>query len=313
MSGLTKEVRSLADVSCAARATDLKEAISKSKSDMSKARVLFEMQAMQRSLQTSAKKKKKKSGKQQQKQSEIEEVLQQSNNLGEAQEHPPNNTETKLHSIVLLTSYTRKSDGMRLVDAQSAEIQQAADLLYDAPVAVLSHLADEEEDPADGTVHEVTRMTYGNLAAQAVFNYSWQQLIGMDSTFTAPADDARDNRARDLSSACNHGFATLSGGYRITSDGFRFKLGNTHVWVVDAPEEGDGLAAAFDTVELVDDVPEDAHNVFAGAKQGEVFVASSGGKWIKREAESSRDAWATFEDGITPNDSAEEGEQQVWA
>jgi hypothetical protein len=217
--------------------------------------------------------------------SELDKVLQKENSS--ATKHPPSDPATAMHSLQLLSSFTNKSSGSTLVDARGAEVQQAADLLYSAPLAVLSHLEDEEEG-SDGSTTSVARYTYANLAAQSVFNYSWDAIVGLDSRLSAPEGNERNERASAIDDAVQRGFSVLPSGVRVSSNGIRFKVLDAKLWVIDAPEKGNGLAAAFDRIELIDPVPESSEYVFASGSAGDIFIAGDDGRWVKEDVEGIR-------------------------
>jgi len=130
---------------------------------------------------------------------------------------------------LLAESYARLV-GMPLV----AGGQGAAWLYNDAPFAVLAH--DTEPDP---------RFVYANKAAQACFEYSWDELTGLPSRLSAEAPE-RTERQRLLDAVARNGFMSGYRGLRIAKSGRRFRLEDGIVWqLTDADGRRRGQAAMF--------------------------------------------------------------------
>ena len=116
-------------------------------------------------------------------------------------------------------------------DLPSAE---AARLVYEAPFVVLSH--GNAADPV---------LTYGNRAAQALFELTWDQLTRMPSRLTAEAPD-REERARLLAQVAAHGFIDDYSGVRVSRTGRRFCIARATVWnLLDDAGRHCGQAATF--------------------------------------------------------------------
>jgi MEKHLA domain len=94
----------------------------------------------------------------------------------------------------------------------------AAWLYREAPFALLAH--DTSPDP---------RFIYANLAAQACFEYSWSEIIGLPSHLSAvPADRAQ--RQQLLDAVRRDGLMRGYHGVRIAKSGRRFRIENGIVW-----------------------------------------------------------------------------------
>lgn len=107
--------------------------------------------------------------------------------------------------------------------------------LYEqAPYCVLAHNTDP--DP---------RFIYANRAAQACFEYTWEELTSLPSRLSAEAPN-REERQRLLNEVSWRGHATGYAGLRISKTGRRFWIEDGIVWQLLG---GDGVvrgqAAAF--------------------------------------------------------------------
>ena len=135
------------------------------------------------------------------------------------------------HVTLLRASYER---------ALSRPLAQSAEALYHAPFPVLSHNA--ADDPV---------FTYGNLAAQNLWEVSWGQLTQMPSRLSAEPDE-RDARAAMLASITENGFIDDYHGIRISSTGRRFAIKNAIIWTL-TDDQGHkcGQAATFNEIEYL--------------------------------------------------------------
>jgi hypothetical protein len=107
--------------------------------------------------------------------------------------------------------------------------------LYEqAPYCVLAHNTDP--DP---------HFIYANRAAQACFEYTWDELISLPSRLSAEAPN-REERQRLLDEVSRRGFASGYAGLRISKSGRRFWIEDGTVWQLLA-EDGvlHGQAATF--------------------------------------------------------------------
>jgi hypothetical protein len=103
-----------------------------------------------------------------------------------------------------------------------------------APFVVLAH--GTEPDPL---------FNYANLAAQHLFELSWDEFVGLPSRLSAEAPE-RSERERLLARVTTHGFINDYSGIRISKSGHRFRILRAKVWnVSDASGTRLGQAAAF--------------------------------------------------------------------
>lgn len=144
----------------------------------------------------------------------------------------PDNAWLAAHAARLLDSY-RHWLGKDLIDAGS-DPAEAAERLYRAPFVVLSH--DTAADPC---------FTYANLAAQALFEMPWAEIVGLPSRYSAEAL-VREERERLLRRVAEFGFIDDYRGVRVAKSGRRFQIERATVWnLVDAHGARVGQAATF--------------------------------------------------------------------
>ena len=110
----------------------------------------------------------------------------------------------------------------------------AAWLYQQARHCVLAHNTDA--DP---------RFIYANRAAQACFEYEWDEIVGLPSRLSAEAPD-RAERQRLLDAVAANGFATGYRGLRLAKSGRRFWIEDGILWqLVDGGGVHRGQAASF--------------------------------------------------------------------
>lgn len=86
---------------------------------------------------------------------------------------------------------------------------------------------------------------YANKAAQALFEYQWDEIIGLPSHLSAEAPN-RAERKQLLDTVARNGFATDYSGVRITKSGRRFRINDGILWELrDSHQELRGVAATF--------------------------------------------------------------------
>lgn len=114
-------------------------------------------------------------------------------------------------------------------------------LYEDAKACVLAH--DIAADPL---------FIYANRAAQSLFEYRWDEMIGLPSRLSAEAPD-RKERQRLLDAVAQHGFATGYSGVRVTKSGRRFRIEEGILWEL-RDESGllQGTAASFNQWKFLD-------------------------------------------------------------
>jgi len=136
------------------------------------------------------------------------------------------------HAALLLNSH-RHWTGRDLLDP-SLTSKAAAQALYEAPFAVLSH--DTAADPV---------FTYANLTAQHLFAMSWSEIVGLPSRLSAEPL-AREERERLLARVATHGYIDDYNGIRIARTGQRFRIAAATVWnLLDDAGNYCGQAACF--------------------------------------------------------------------
>lgn len=123
----------------------------------------------------------------------------------------------------------------RLLGRELADPAAGAEWLYhQAPFVVLAH--DGGADP---------RFIYANEAAQACFEYSADELIGLPSRLSAEAEE-RAARQILLERVSRDGFISDYSGIRIAKSGRRFRIENATVWqLIDTEGKHHGQAATF--------------------------------------------------------------------
>ncbi|HMG50683.1 MAG TPA: MEKHLA domain-containing protein [Inquilinus sp.] len=111
---------------------------------------------------------------------------------------------------------------------------QARWLYETAPFCVLAHNTDA--DP---------RFVYANRAAQARFEYGWDEFTTLPSRLSAEAPD-RTERQRLLDAVTRDGFISDYRGLRIARSGRRFWIEDATVWqLIDEAGTLRGQAATF--------------------------------------------------------------------
>ena len=110
-----------------------------------------------------------------------------------------------------------------------------AQAVFEAPFVLVSHGV--EPDPI---------LNYGNRAALALWEMSWEELTRTPSRLTAETP-RREERARLLETVTRRGYIDDYCGVRISKNGRRFRINDATVWNL-LSEEGQpwGQAALFD-------------------------------------------------------------------
>lgn len=107
-------------------------------------------------------------------------------------------------------------------------------LYAQAPFVVVAH--DTDADP---------RFVYANKRAQACFEYSWDEFVGLPSRLSAEAPN-RAERERILQEVARNGFVRGYRGVRISKSGRRFWIDDGVVWqLIDVDGVNRGQAATF--------------------------------------------------------------------
>ena len=142
------------------------------------------------------------------------------------------------HTRVLARSF-RKWTGRDLLPGlfDSAGLARR---VFEAPFVVVSH--GTEADPI---------LNYGNAAALALWEMSWEELTRTPSRLTAEAPN-REERARLLDAVTRRGFIDDYSGVRISKSGRRFRISRATVWnLLTETNQPCGQAAMFNKWELV--------------------------------------------------------------
>ena len=95
---------------------------------------------------------------------------------------------------------------------------ELAEKVFHAPFVLVSH--GTETDPV---------LNYGNAAALALWEMSWDELTRTPSRLTAEAPN-REERARLLAAVTARGFIEDYSGIRIAKTGRRFRIAQATVW-----------------------------------------------------------------------------------
>ncbi|HTX20964.1 MAG TPA: MEKHLA domain-containing protein [Candidatus Aquilonibacter sp.] len=112
--------------------------------------------------------------------------------------------------------------------------------VFEAPFVVVSH--GTEADPI---------LNYGNAAALALWEISWDEFARTPSRLTAEASNQIE-RAKLLETVSQCGFIDDYSGVRISKSGRRFKISRATVWnLVIENGEPRGQAAMFDQWEFL--------------------------------------------------------------
>lgn len=133
------------------------------------------------------------------------------------------------HARLLENSF-RQLLGKALDDCD-VQFENFGQLLYEAPYGVLAH--DGADDPI---------FFYANLAAQKLFNYSWEEFVSLPSRLSAEAQ-RREERQALLERVSRDGFIDDYCGVRIASDGTRFLIEDAIVWNLHNGDSKCGQAA----------------------------------------------------------------------
>ena len=136
------------------------------------------------------------------------------------------------HAQVLARSFKRFTQRDLLAGIFSAA--EFSGKLFDAPFVLVSHGI--QADPV---------LNYGNRAALALWEMSWDEFTRTPSRLTAEAP-RREERARLLETVARHGFIDNYSGIRISKSGRRFEIFQATVWsLVSEAGEPCGQAATF--------------------------------------------------------------------
>lgn len=137
-----------------------------------------------------------------------------------------------MHALCLARSF-RKWTGRDLLQGTFSEVE-LVEKLFNAPFVVVSH--GTQSDPI---------LNYGNLAALALWEMSWEEFTHTPSRLTAEAPN-RQERAMLLNTVTAKGFMDNYSGVRISKNGRRFEISSAIVWnLISEKGEPCGQAATF--------------------------------------------------------------------
>src|SRR5215472_13934147 len=144
----------------------------------------------------------------------------------------PQSSFTAAHTLCLARSF-KKWTGRDLLPGDFPEAELAKKL-FNAPFVVVSH--GMQADPI---------LNYGNRAALALWEMSWDEFTRTPSRLTAEAPN-RQERARLLEAVASKGFMDNYSGVRISKNGRRFEISSAIVWnLISEKGEPCGQAATF--------------------------------------------------------------------
>lgn len=142
----------------------------------------------------------------------------------------------RLDHIRMLESSLQHWTGRALLDdgQQTRYPIDTAKALYHAPFALLSH--GTQSDPI---------INYANLAAQTLFEMSWQEFMLLPSRLSAEAVVQQERNAL-LKRVSDNGYIDDYSGVRIAKTGRRFIIERATVWnLLDEHGKAQGQAAMF--------------------------------------------------------------------
>jgi PAS domain S-box-containing protein len=121
-------------------------------------------------------------------------------------------------AALLADSYRRVVGASPPFAENASEVAAARWLYTDAPFGVLAH--DGAPDPL---------FVYANATALQMFEYSWDEMVGMPSRLSAPAAD-RGERDALMTGVLLRGYTNDYRGRRVTRSGRRFWIEDATVW-----------------------------------------------------------------------------------
>lgn len=143
----------------------------------------------------------------------------------------PDNRYHQAHAELLAASYRRLLGRELSLQADATDL---GEMLYHADFALLSH--NIAADPL---------FNYANRRALELFEFSWSDLIGLPSRFSAEPVN-RQQREQLLAQVSRYGYIDHYSGVRIAQSGRRFMIRGAVVWnLVDQFGNYQGQAACF--------------------------------------------------------------------
>lgn len=136
-----------------------------------------------------------------------------------------------MQNLLMIESYFRKTG--RPLFEQDVEISDVAQILWEAPFALLAH--DTNDDP---------KFVYANKSALSLFECEWSDIIGTPSRHSAAPDkEIQEDRSALLAKALENGFVDDYEGWRKSFKGKPFKVSNTTIFNIESPG-GDAMGQA---------------------------------------------------------------------
>ena len=110
---------------------------------------------------------------------------------------------------------------------EDVEISDVAELLWNAPFAILAHDTSADPEPT---------FVYGNSMALNLFECTWDELIGTPSSKSAaPEKEIQEDRSSLLEEAKKDGFVDNYAGWRRSFTGKAFKISHSTVFNIESP------------------------------------------------------------------------------
>ena len=159
-------------------------------------------------------------------------------------------------SMSLASTYKQRTD-LQLLGDRKVPVTEAVKALFYAPFVCCSH---DDNDT----------FNYANKAALNLWEFEWDDFIGMPSTKSADGEDEEIQKERRqlLDDALEKGVVYNYNGVRKSKNGKEFMVKDATLWtLVDRDGDKLGQAVKFSKVEYV--------------ASKEVWKVSEGGEWVK--------------------------------
>ena len=166
------------------------------------------------------------------------------------------NKDVFFQSMTLASTYKQRTD-LQLLGDKKVPVTEAVKALFYAPFVCCSH---DENDT----------FNYANQAALNLWEFEWDDFIGMPSTKSADGEDEEIQKERRqlLDDALEKGVVYNYNGVRKSKNGKEFMVKDATLWtLVDRDGDKLGQAVKFSKVEYV--------------ASKEVWKVSEGGEWVK--------------------------------
>ena len=166
------------------------------------------------------------------------------------------NKDVFFQSMTLASTYKQRTD-LQLLGDRKVPVTEGVKALFYAPFVCCSH---DENDT----------FNYANQAALNLWEFEWDDFIGMPSTKSADGEDEEIQKERRqlLDDALEKGVVYNYNGVRKSKNGKEFMVKDATLWtLVDRDGDKLGQAVKFSKVEYV--------------ASKEVWKVSEGGEWVK--------------------------------